>query len=545
MKRMVTSQAAPGTLGAGRGGAVLVFCAMLRALLLLALGISIPSLCVHAGETAEHRLVGNAAFINALTSNEQVRTVLSDNDVTEIVGIVDGAGGPDILLTYGDISQILSTPNTDVLSLLKDLQSAVLAQQRGGRIYVNSETLALLRSPTPPLHNTELHHRVTPGASYTSQLHAITPALARQLLPTLKDRSEQQFTFTANSDTLDWTLPASLPKGLTAPAMYALFHARARALLLYGMSLGKRSQRSQFVRLAMITSAIADHFLIDLFASDHHIADCQHASESSLHSPITNTSLEQQGCIEFYRTIGIAFRFAHAPTVEFLYGDGYFHPQQIARTQTAITTSVDDVAASVMPYHEYVDEALRVITEQPPFPDPYGRAFLYTPEPLIEERYEDARTLSRSVRGPFFEMGAHALTVGRTVGYTIDASAGIVYNLSSFGLPRSRAAGYETVTAFVPSVMATYGFARDKWFALLRAGFGVQLFDAFKIGLSAGPSISAATASGGGVPIPVFIDANFLSKPLSYHVGMEFLLSVAVTRNAPYDLRLGAAFVFY
>ena len=518
---------------------------MLRTPLLVALGILLPLCRIVAGENAEHRSIGNAAFIEALTSNTQVRSLLSDNDITEIVGIVDGAGGPDILLTYGDITQVLSSPGTDALTLLKSLQSAVLSQQRGGRVYLNSETLNLLRSPAAPSHASELHHRVTPGTSYTSQLHAITPALARQFLPTLKDRSEQQFTITANSDTLDWTLPDSLNRGLTAPAMYALFHARARALLLHGMSLGKRSHRSQFVKLAMITSAVADHFLIDLFASDHHIADCHHAPESSLHSPISNSSLEQQGCEEFYRTIGIAFRFAHDPTTEILYGDGWFDPAQITRTQTAIASSVDDVAATVVPYHDYVDEILRVFTHQPPFPDPYGRAFLYTPEPLIEERYENARVLSRSVRGPFFEMGAHALTVGRTVGYTIDASAGIIYNLSSFGLPRSRSAGYETVTAFVPSVMATYGFARDKWFALLRAGFGVQLFDALKIGLSAGPSFSAATVSGGDLPIPVFIDANFLSKPLSYHVGLEFLLSVAVTQNAPYDLRLGAAFVFY
>lgn len=518
---------------------------MLRTPLLVALGILLPLCRIVAGENTEHRSIGDAAFIEALTSNTQVRSLLSDNDVTEIVGIVDGAGGQDILLTYGHIGQILAAPGTDALELLRALQTAVLAQKRGGRIYLDNATLGLIRSPASSHHATDIHHRVTPGATYESQLHAITPTLARQFLPTLKDRSEQQFTITANSDTLDWTLPDSLDRGLTAPAMYALFHARSRALLLHAMSLGTRSQRSQFVRLAMITSAIADHFLVDLFASDHHIADCQHASESSLLSPTVNSSLEQQGCEEFYRTVGINFLFAHAPSVEILYGDGWFSPSQSARAQTAVSVSVDDVAATVMPYHDYVDEVIRVITERPPFPDPYGRAFLYSPLPLIEDRYENARILSRSVRGPYFEIGANALTVGRTVGYTIDASAGIVYNLSTFGLPRSRSAGYETVTAFVPSVMATYGFARDKWFALLRAGLGVQLFDAFKIGLSAGPSLSATTASGSGVPIPVFIDANFLSKPLSYHVGMEFLLSVAVTQNAPYDLRLGAAFVFY
>ncbi|HLP29369.1 MAG TPA: hypothetical protein VK147_12070 [Candidatus Didemnitutus sp.] len=519
---------------------------MHRIALLLAFGILLAVQPILATDEHEHLLIGNAAFISVVTNDDQVRTLLASNDVSEIIGIVDGMGGSDVLLTYGLVSQVLSSPNVDALALLRALQTAVLAQQRGGRIYVDVATLVLLRSTTPShVHARDLHHHVTPAATYESQLYAITPLLAQQFLPTLRDRSEQQLTFSSNTDTLDWTLPDSLPRGLTAPAMYALFHARSRALLLHAMRLGVRTQRTQFVRLAVITSAIADHFLIDLFASDHHIADCQHAATSSLHATATNTSLEQQGCEEFYRTVGISFRFVNASGSNILFGNGSFDTSQIARTQRAVAASLADVVTLLVPYHDFVDEFQRIVASQPMFPDSYARALLYAPQPLVSERYENARTLARSVRGPYIEVGGNVLTVGRTVGYCIDASAGIAYNLSSFGLPRSRAAGYETVTAFVPCVMATYGFAREKWFALLRAGLAIQFFDALKIGLSAGPSFTAASTSDSRIPVPVFIDANFLSKPLSYHVGLEFLLSVAVTQNAPYDLRLGASFVFY
>ena len=204
------------------------------------------------------------------------------------------------------------------------------------------------------------------------------------------------------------------------------------------------------------------------------------------------------------------------------------------------TISVRDVFGDVMPYYSFVDGFIDVVRSRPTFADSYAHPLTHAPLPLQTDSYDDARILRRSVVGPFVQAGATVLTVGRSVGYSLDASAGLVVDLTSFDLPRSRAAGYETVIAAVPSIQASYGFARDRWFALLRAGAAVQLFDALRVGMSAGPAFSAANVS-----VPVFLDLGFMSKPLSYSIGMEFQLSVAITETSPYDLRLGVAWALY
>lgn len=112
-------------------------------------------------------------------------------------------------------------------------------------------------------------------------------------------------------------------------------------------------------------------------------------------------------------------------------------------------------------------------------------------------------------------------------------------------LPRAREAGYESSLALVPTLSAGFGVSRDRWFALVRGGLGMQVVDGLRVGLSSGPYIRHESFTGSGAQFPVFVDVTMLSKPLSFAAGLEFTLSAAITQNAPYDLRLGVGFSFY
>ncbi len=487
--------------------------------------------------------MGDAAFVSATDADSSVRSLLAANGVTEIIGIADGQGAEDVVITYGMISAILADPELDPLTVLASLQSTAF-RWSGDRLVLDAWLLDRFRTftelPLPTAMNEPRFHRVDPTLSYERQLHVIDELLARTFLPLVRDRDEHSRPIGKHDDTLRWDLPQRMPRDLSAPAVYALLHARARALAMHALGLRRTVERRRFILLAVMTSAVADHYLQDLFASDHHIADCVPPSTFDARVRDSSLSAEQAACYDFYRRVGISFRFAHAPRGQFLYGNGHFDDEQIARATAATVVSLVNVFAAPTPYYDHVDAFLGVVAARPDFADSYGHALAHAPLPLTGNEFDDARLLRRSIVGPYLQAGATALTAGRSVGYSIDAGVGLVIDLTSFDLPRSRSAGYETVTAIVPSVNATYGFARDRWFALLRGGAAVQLFDAVRGGLSAGPSFSA-----NGVTFPVFLDVSFISKPMSYVVGLEFLLSVAVTREGPYDVRFGVAWSLY
>ncbi len=495
------------------------------------------------GDASEHRRVGDAAFITALESDSTLRSMFAENGITGIVAIVDGAGGRDVVLTYGMVSEILCNPSTQPLDVLRSLQRAALTW-KSDRLVVDSWLLGKLRSldsiPPTELWSETRSHRVTPGTSYEQQLHVIDELLARTFLPSVRDRDEHTRPHGVNADTLSWELPSVLQENLTAPAVYVLLHARARALAMHGLSQRRPQERMRFVLLAVLTSAVADHYMQDLFASEHHIADCMPPAQSMLLNEPEKMSMEEHSCHEFYRRVGIPFPFAHAPLSQILYGSGHFSEEQIARATQATATSVSDVFAAPVLYYDFVDEFIDVVRKKPSIADSYAHPVTHCPLPLLPAIYEDVRPLHRSIVGPYVQAGANVLTTGRTVGYSLEAVAGMVLNLSPENMPRSRFAGYETELCFVPAITATYGFARDAWFALLRGSLSLQLFDNVRAGVSAGPSFSAA-----GTTVPVFIDAAFISKPLSYHLGMEFNISVSLTQQAPYDVRVGVAYALY
>jgi hypothetical protein len=498
---------------------------------------------LRAGDASEHRRIGDAAFVTATDADSSLRSLLAAHGVMEIVGIADGQGAGDVVITYGMISAILADPDLDPLTVLASLQTTAF-RWNGDRLIVDPWLLERFRTfdalPVPLAMNEPRYHRVDPAASYERQLHVIDDLLARTFVPTVRDRDDNSRPIGEHADTLRWDLPRRVPGDLTAPALYALLHARARALALHALGLRRVSDRRRFILLAVITSAVADHALQDLFASDHHIADCVPPSGIEVIGRDSVLSAEQAACYDFYRRVGIPFRFAHPPRGSDLHGNGAFSDEQVMRATTATAISLRDVFGASTPYFDHVDAFYGVVASRPDFADSYGHALAHAPLPLVGEEFDGARMLRRSIVGPYAQVGATALTVGRSVGYSVDVGVGLVIDLTSFDLPRSRSAGYETTIALVPSVSAAYGFARERWFALARGGAAVQLFDAVRGGLSAGASFNAD-----GVTVPVFLDVSFISKPMSYVVGLEFLLSVALTDAAPYDVRLGVAWSLY
>lgn len=499
-----------------------------------------------AGTPPEHRRMGIAAFDQALLKNTELRRQLAYYGIDSVILRVAQPDGSELPLTYGDLCMLPSIRGRPMLETLRELQSAVLASTTN-RITI-SDSLRLLidelgqyRRGDHPLET--MDHRVRPTTPYAKQLHVIDLTLMREMLPVRVDLDDRP-AFSRHIDTADWTLPGMIPGYLTAPAVFALLDARAHGLRLYSELFPDRDRAVRYVRLFLVTAAFADHYFQDLFASDHHIRDCREAHESALLVSREDSTLEQQGCREYYRIKGIRFWFERYGDNTILYGDGHFTDEQIA-TVLRGATSLQREISSERTYDDHVADMHRVVRRRPDSAMLYADAFRDAPITLSADLYEQARFLRRSVWGPYANITASALTKGRMFGGVVDASVGTVLPIRFTDIPRSREAGYESSIALIPSLSIAYGISRDRWFALVRGGLGLQLVDGLRVGVASGPAIRHESFTGEGAQFPVFIDVTMLSKPLSFLVGLEFSLSVAVTQNAPYDLRLGAGFSFY
>ena len=208
-------------------------------------------------------------------------------------------------------------------------------------------------------------------------------------------------------------------------------------------------------------------------------------------------------------------------------------------------TALQREISSERTYDDHVADMHRVARRRPDSAMLYADAFRDAPITLNNDLYEQARFLRRSIWGPYGQLSLAALTQGRSIGGLFEASVGTVLPLRFSPVPRAREAGYESSLALVPTLSAAIGVSRDRWFALVKGGVGVQIVDGLRVGVASGPYIRHESFTGSGAHFPVFVDVTMLSKPLSFLVGLEFNLSVAVTQNSPYDLRLGAGFSFY
>lgn len=503
--------------------------------------------CVsYAGDPAEHRRIGQEAFDLAIRKSQELRRQLAYYNIDSVVLRIEQPGTEDLLLTYADLCVLPAIRNRLMLETLRELQNGILASS-SHRIRISDtlrKQLIGVLSIRDRNHALEtMDHRIRPTTSYARQLHMIDLTLMREMVPIRIDH-EERIAFSHRIDTADWTLPEMIPGYLTAPAVFALLDARAHALRLYSELFSDRDVAARFVRLFLVTAAFADHYYHDLFASDHHIRDCNEAQESTLLISREDSTLEQQGCREYYRIKGIRFWFERYGDNAILYGDGHFTDDQISKVLRG-ATALQREMSSERTYDDHVADMHRVARRRPDSAMLYADAFRDAPIPLNQELYEQARFLRRSIWGPYGQVFVGALTRGRTFGGVVEASVGTVLPLRFSPLPRSREAGYESSLALVPSLSAAFGLSRDRWFALVKGGVGLQVVDGLRVGIASGPYIRHESFTGSRAQFPVFVDVTMLSKPLSFLVGLEFSLSVAVTQNSPYDLRLGAGFSFY
>jgi hypothetical protein len=501
--------------------------------------------CV-AGDPAEHRRMGSDAIDQAIRKSPELRRQLAYYKIDSAILRIEQPSAEDLVLTYGDLCAAPSLRGRAMLETLRELQNGILTSTTN-RIRVSDtlrRQLIELRSASNHDHPLEtMDHRVRPATSYAKQLHVIDVTLMREMLPIRIDH-EERLAFSNHVDTADWTLPEMIPGYLTAPAVFALLDARAHGLRLYSELCNNRDVAARFVRLFLVTAAFADHYYQDLFASDHHIRDCNEAHESALLVSREDSTLEQQGCREYYRIKGIRFWFERQGDNAILYGDGHYTDDQMAKALRGATVLQREIS-SERQYDDYVADMHRVARRRPDSAMQYSDAFRDAPIPLNAELYEQARFLRRSIWGPYGQISVAALTQGRTFGGALEASVGTVIPLRFSPLPRSREAGYESSLALVPSLSAAYGISRDRWFALVRAGLGMQVVDGLRVGVSSGPYIRHESFTGSRAQFPVFVDVTMLSKPLSFLVGLEFTLSAAVTQNSPYDVKLGVGVSLY
>lgn len=501
---------------------------------------------MRAGTPPEHRRMGGAAFDQAVRKSPELRRQLAFYGIDSVVLRIAEPDGSDLILTYGDLCAAPAIRNRLMLETLRELQNGILASM-SNRISVSDtlrrqlRAIQSYRSDDHPLET--MDHRVRPTTSYAKQLHVIDLTLMRSMLP-LRIDVDERLAFSQHIDTADWTLPDMIPGYLTAPAVFALLDARAHGLRLYSELFSDRDVAARYVRLFLVTAAFADHYFQDMFASDHHIRDCREAHESSLLVGKEDESLEQEGCREYYRIKGIRFWFERYNDNAILYGDGHFTEDQIAKVLRS-ATALQREMSSERTYDDHVADMHRVARRRPDSAMQYSEAFRDAPIALTAELYEQARFLRRSIWGPYGQLSAAPLTQGRSFGGMLEASVGTVIPLRFSPLPRAREAGYESSLALVPTLSAGFGVSRDRWFALVRGGLGMQVVDGLRVGVSSGPYIRHESFTGSGVQFPVFVDVTMLSKPLSFAAGLEFILSAAVTQNSPYDLRLGVGFSFY
>lgn len=499
-----------------------------------------------AGTPPEHRRIGTEAFDQAVRKSPELRRQLAYYNIDTVILRIAQPNGDDLILTYGDLCAVPSIRGRVMLETLRELQNGILASS-SNRIVVSDtlqQQLRALRSYRGDDHPLEtMDHRVRPTTSYAKQLHVIDLTLMREMLPVRID-ADDRLAFSHRIDTADWTLPAMIPGYLTAPAVFALLDARAHGLRLYSELFADRDVAARYVRLFLVTAAFADHYFQDMFASDHHIRDCREAHESALLLGIEDTSLEQEGCREYYRIKGIRFWFERYGDNAILFGDGHFTDDQVAKVLRGATALQREIS-SERTYDDHVADMHRVARRRPDSAMLYADAFRDAPITLNNDLYEQARFLRRSIWGPYGQLSLAALTQGRSIGGLFEASVGTVLPLRFTPMPRAREAGYESSLALVPTLSAAIGVSRDRWFALVKGGVGVQIVDGLRVGVASGPYIRHESFTGSGAHFPVFVDVTMLSKPLSFLVGLEFNLSVAVTQNSPYDLRLGAGFSFY
>lgn len=499
-----------------------------------------------AGDPREHRRMGAESFDKAVRSNIELRRQLAYYGIDSVIVRIARTDTEDLELTYGDLCAAPSLRGRLMLETLRELQNGILSSS-SNRIVVSDtlrEQLLALRSYRKGDHPLEtMDHRVRPTTSYAKQLHVIDVTLMREMLP-LRIDAEDRTALTRRIDTADWTLPEMIPGYLTAPAVFALLDARAHGLRLYSELFPDRDIAARFARLFLVTAAFADHYFQDMFASDHHIRDCNEAHESALLVSSEDESLEQEGCREYYRIKGIRFWFERYGDNGILYGDGHFTDDQMAKVLRGATALQREIS-SERTYDDHVADMYRVARRRPDSAMLYADAFRDAPIALNAELYEQARFLRRSIWGPYGQISVAALTQGRAFGGMLEASVGTVIPLRFTPLPRAREAGYESSLAFVPTLSAAFGVSRDRWFALVKGGLGVQVVDGLRVGVASGPYVRHESFTGSRAQFPVFVDVTMLSKPLSFAAGLEFTLSVAVTQNSPYDLRLGAGFSFY
>lgn len=496
----------------------------------LCLVVLLSSFCIlRSGSIDEHRSLANTAMRKVLDKNPEIRSLLLANgfDTSRVkpnvgnlvIHTLPGRNGKaDTQITFGDLC-LLAADSVPCFAL----DDAALRRLQ-----------ALIISNVESRH--DRRHFLVPAATYLQQCFQIPNSIGMSILPSVQDL-DQGHSISSKQAAL-FIKPVDLCIPVSALANYALLHTRARALVANARVHREAKEQKSHLLLALLTLAYAEYFLHDVFSANHHIEDCIPVADKGAIG--AEHILETNGCREYYRSVGTIFRFSESNTGVYLYGDGSFTPQQNGYAIGASYLSILEAFSLEAEYSNVVESFHSAIQSRDTLLQSYGMAFRYFPTPLFDNRYEIARTLHRSVLGPLTSISLSVVGSAKHVGVFAEVGAGMNAELLSLNIIRSNSAGIESgIVGFIYAAGGA-GFVRQSLIAQIRAGAGLQLLDLVKCGVSWGPAVNSNATT-----FPVFIDAVLFSKPLDNSLGLEFLVSASLSRNAPYDVKMGLGFTRY
>jgi hypothetical protein len=296
-------------------------------------------------------------------------------------------------------------------------------------------------------------------------------------------------------------------------AKYALLHVLARSLWRSALDADSLATRRDFLRMALVSSAFADHYLQDMFSGGHFFVD-RHASD-----PL---GLEARGRHDLFGRVGVQTTLAGSPVT--LYGDGKLTEEQFEAAIQATMASMRNVFVldGSEDDHERLWEALNASQQ-----DVYTvlPALKLIPKPIVGKDFEDQQILGRSISGLTFGLGVSSPV--KEVNSSITATLGLNYILEK----PERSPYYEGLLSLGLHTFVNYQPREQLRNALKWSIIGVELLAWDKVYASVDP-----VTFNGRITRPVY-SAGLQFKPLSWDLGIRLGLRRGVIEAVPFEIQ--------
>ena len=476
--------------------------------LLVASCLFVSPLVASSGDFGEHKLIGDRAMKQALTNSNYLVNLLTrfertrDGDLI-ILQLRDGSP-----ITYGDLCGLAGDHSPNPFDLTNSLDSGTSGQPPTGVIKDQVDLVEMqLRAqwenigqggkgvnPFVPsfiqIADEDRSHFCVTASTYRQQLEWINRGMMKVFL-------ESQF-FAKEGEALAlrtrWATIATF--ALPAPAKHVLMHQLAQRIMRVADETFAEDDSPEtiaaamnYVRMAFVANAFADHYLQDLFAGGHHMID-RLLADPHVHAPADNPSafssipaLETKGIHDYYNRKGVSTTVR--TTTVTLYGDGLYTDEQLQLATIACSASLQSLDSA----HDTKD----VLTEIDNYTIPasgfaYGLA--YAPQPLIGNDYATQNTFGRSINGTWYSIGIGTNYNGDVMhGFTSRFTVGLGFEALRAG--KGDVGWHEGWLAVSPNASIDFGIehqnsASTSYVALFPLGIELQFTDMLIAGASGG-----------------------------------------------------------